>query len=47
MRIRIFHKIIALYLQNTLTAVAIVHVADYEVNLIIFCIFYYVYSTKI
>lgn len=34
-----YHKILPLYLHNTLTAVAIVLVADYEVKLIIFVLF--------
>jgi hypothetical protein len=32
----IYHKILDLYLHSTLIAVAVLHVADYEVNLIFF-----------
>lgn len=36
LELEFYHKILALYLHNTLTAVAVVHIADYEVNLIFF-----------
>lgn len=39
-----YHKILPLYLYKTLTAVVIVNVTDYEVNMIIFCAFYSVYK---